>query len=644
MNRLTIIVISVLVVAAIGGGWFYSSFMNRTLVDLSPKGDAKRAAQVEAQNEKAFARPEPKPRQVQAPNPVKNLYFGDLHVHTSLSFDSYLFGNRLTPEEAYRFANGEAIKSAAGETMQLARPLDFVALTDHAETFGLFEGCARDDISAEQRAFCDRFDAPSVSFFLELRNAGEQRPPQRPTELCPDNIETCVEEGKTTWAKIVETADAFYRPGEFTTFAAYEYSPPLQDSGKVHRNVIFRNANVPDQAFSAFDALTTLDLWRSLDRTCTGDCQVLTIPHNMNKMWGIAYSGKTIDGNPYTNEDWALRSRSEPLAEIFQIKGASECALGVGAVDEECAFEQYFPPCEPGQETKCIFPTSMVRDGLKIGLGLERDLGFNPLQFGFIGSTDTHNSSPGDTEEWDYRGASGLFSGPAASRYEGLQKGRPRNVERNPGGLAAVWAPENTREAIFDAMRAKETFATSGPRIALRFFTSWGYGGGILGASDMLAQAYRDGAPMGAVREARASKPQFLVWAMQDPDSAPIQKIQIIKGWIEGDTPKEQVIDIACAGGVQPNSATGRCPESTAGVDLSDCSLIGTGAPELKTVWTDEAYKGAFASFYYVRVLQNPTCRFSTYDALRLGEPPVEGYPATVQERAWSSPIWFQPN
>ncbi len=347
MNRVVVVFAGLAVAAGLGGWWFYSSFMNRSLVDLSEEGEAERAAQVAAQDEDAFDQPPVRPRLTPQETVARNLYFGDLHVHTNLSFDAYLFGTRLSPEDAYRFANGEAVRNSAGEVMQIGRPLDFVALTDHAESFGLFETCALEDVSPDVRSYCDQFDRPSISFFMRLRMEGEQRPPQRPKDLCAEH--DCIGPAKTTWSKIVAAADAHNRPGEFTTFAAYEYSPPLPDRGKLHRNVIFRGSAVPDFAVSAFEAPTVLDLWRSLDDTCVGECDVLTIPHNMNKTWGLAYADVTIDGDPYTRDDWALRRDSEPLAEIMQIKGASECAVGVGTTDEECNFEQYFPPCAEGQ-------------------------------------------------------------------------------------------------------------------------------------------------------------------------------------------------------------------------------------------------------------------------------------------------------
>ena len=230
--------------------------------------------------------------------------------------------------------------------------------------------------------------------------------------------ERCERDARTDWARYIALADAHNEPGVLTAFAAYEYSPTLPDAGKHHRNVLFNGSDLPEQAISSFDANSAIELWRGLEDTCTGDCDFLTIPHNMNKSWGLVYSRYTYDGTEYDEEKWRLRERHEPLAEIYQIKGASECALGVGATDEECAFSQVISPCDPGEETGCAFETGFARQGLKIGLQLEREIGINPLAFGMIGSTDTHNGNPGDVEEWDFRGAvgQGYLSGDPPTR------------------------------------------------------------------------------------------------------------------------------------------------------------------------------------------------------------------------------------
>jgi hypothetical protein len=578
-------------------------------------------------------------------NEQRNLYFGDTHVHTALSFDSYLFGNRVGLDGAYRFARGEAIKLSSGETAQLSSPLDFVVMTDHAESYGLGETCSRDDLNDTQRKFCAQFDTPSRDTFMKLRKAGLKRPPQRTPELCGGEfLAQCLADARTTWRQVVSAADKYNKPGKFSAFAGYEYSPVLPKRGKIHRNVIFRNSTTPDRVISAYDADTVLDLWRGLEAECTDECEFLTIPHNMNKSWGIAYSGRTIDGDAYEDQDWALRGRNEPIAEIFQIKGSSECGYDLGASDEECNFELIVPLCEGEQVAGCSGRTSFAREGLKEGLRLQRRLGYNPLQFGFIGSTDTHASNAGDTVESAWAGSSPLTAN-AAKRFTQAQRD-PSSVRNNPGGLAAVWARENTRDAIFEAMQRRETYATSGTRIKLRFFASWGFERGLLDDPALLKKAYADGVPMGGIlpNPEHGKTPEFMVWAVRDANANRLQRVQMVKAWLEDGESREQVVDIACSDGLSPDPGSGRCPDNGARVDISSCAVsTDKGDDEIKLTWRDPDFKVDQAAIYYVRVLENPSCRWSSYDALALGKEIPPDTPATIRERAWSSPIWYTP-
>jgi hypothetical protein len=597
---------------------------------------------VDRQNEDAFYRPTRKSLELQAANPLNNVYFGDLHVHTNISVDAYLFGNRMDMDTAYRIAKGESEKIRTGEQIELTRPLDFAALTDHAEGFGRLVACDSADLSDAGAKQCEEWATPSLIGFLKMRSNAQQRPMIR--NLSVFNNDPALERNYAaqTWRQVQDAADRHYEPGVFTTFAAYEYSPVLPDRGKHHRNIVFRSMDVPKYAVSAFDAASEIDLWKELEATCEGDCQFLTIPHNMNKTWGLAFSGETIDGVAYTEDDWKLRERSEPIVEMFQIKGNSECSVAFGAGDEECGYEQFFPPCEEGQETSCIYPTSMARDGLQIGLALEDQIGVNPLEFGMIGSTDTHNSNPGDTEEWDFRGATTFGSSPAERRMATENVTGMRN--NNPGGLAAVWAPENTREALFDAMKRKEVYATSGTRIKLRTFAGFDLPASIASNGD-LAAAYKHGVPMGGrlyASDSEAEVVSLFVWALKDPDNAPLAKLQIVKGWIEEGERQEIVYDVAC-GGSEFIPATGKCEANGATVNMTDCSWDNAaGASQLKTLWTDPDFDADEDAFYYVRVVQNPTCRWTTYDSLRLGREPLDDSPATVTEMAWGSPIWVK--
>ena len=607
-----------------------------------------------------------------APNPNQNLYWGELHVHTKESFDATLFGTILGIEDAYRFAKGEVLKAPGGEVMQLSRPLDFVAITDHAEGFGTRTHCGDEGLSLIERGACRLVNTPNPMIFMTLSDAvrGKAEPgdPSEPAGVyqnksreglrhgafptCRSDAgrDRCQRNTKTDWQRYVRLADEFYEPGILTTLIGYEYSPGLPEQGKHHRNVIFRNNNVPERALSSLDVSNAIDLWRGLEADCTGDCDFLTIPHNPNKAWGLMYSRYTWDGKEYGESDWRLRQKREPLTEIFQIKGAQECALGVGATDEECAFEQVFDPCEAGQTAGCAFETSFVRQGLKVGLELERELGFNPMQSGFIAATDSHNSNPGDVEEWDFPGAAGAVTSSAFRRLRPdrpLQPAYKSNIRFNTsGGLAAVWAPENTREAIFDALARRETYATSGPRISVRFYAGWQIDETLLQDPNELAGLTKV-VPMGGVlhrKKPEAGAPKFLVWAMRDYMDAPLQRIQMIKGWIDEDgETHEKVVDIACADNLAVDAETGRCPDNGARVDLTTCAFSADkGAPELKTVWQDPDYDTEQSAFYYVRVLMNPTCRWSTYDAIRLGRAPDTRVPPIIRERAWTSPIWVR--
>ena len=653
--------------------------------DLAQQDDSK----VVAPYLKAYAEPAPEQPTADTMTPGSmatgeaNLYWGELHLHTTESFDASMMGNKLSIEDAYRFAKGDPLVGPGGETMQLSRPLDFVAITDHAEGFGSRTHCDDPNLSLRERATCwlMGMDNPALfSIFVDgARGTAEAGDPSQPAGVyqaelrqpldmsqmptCKggkDVAQRCYDNTYRDWARYVRLADDYYDPGELTTLIAYEFSPGLPDQGKHHRNVIYRSNIVPERAISSFDVPNAIELWKGLEATCDKEdgCDFLTIPHNPNKAWGLTYSRYTWDGQQYGEDDWRLRQKREPLTEIFQIKGSQECALGVGATDEECAFAQVLDPCQPGETTGCAFQTGFVRQGLKVGLELEQELGFNPLQNGFIAATDSHNSNPGDVEEWDYRGSAGSVQSPALRRLrENNPDGKAYKSSlkfNTSGGLAAVWAPGNTREAIFDALARRETYATSGPRIALRFYAGWDIDEAMIDAPELIPHLETHAVPMGRVLpasetvdvnvtgSANVQGPEFFVWAVRDSMDAPLQRIQMVKGWIDqaGQT-HEKVVDIACADGLEVDPTTGRCPDNGAGVDLATCQFsTGSGDTELKTLWRDSDYNPDQRAFYYVRVLMNPTCRWSSFDAIRLGREPDPSVPATIQERAWSSPIW----
>lgn len=666
--------LAIAILLTLGGIWFTLGaplwkVRNATSLATAP-------ADYALQDDSRVAIPAAQPHVAQPYNALKNVYWGELHLHTEASFDAKLFGTSLTVEDAYRFAKGEKLRSPGGELMQLSRPLDFVAITDHAESFGLRTRCGDDDLSFIENLNCWAMETSNVLMFTLIRGlaGGDNNPHENEAPASPGvyqkesrtgmtaaalpicsrgegGVERCYRDSNSDWASYIELADQYYEPGVLTTFAAYEYSPVLPDSGKHHRNVVFNGEGLPEHAISSMDVDNAIDLWRGLEQNCVAPCDFLTIPHNMNKGWGLFYSRYTWNGDDYDEEGWRLRKRREPLAEMYQVKGASECALGVGATDEECAFGQILEPCEQGQKSGCAFESAFARQGLKIGLELDRELGFNPFEFGLIGATDNHNSNPGDAEEWDFVGKIGVINSPAIRRFREVRKQPAYQTTlqfHTSGGIAAIWAEENTRDAIFDGMKRREAYATSGTRMTLRFFAGWGFDEEIVNDPNAIATATAGGVPMGAVlrpNNANNESPTFFAWVGADLMSAPLQRVQVVKGWIDADgATHEKVWDVACSDGLEVDPTTRRCPDNGASVDPSTCEIrAGAGAAELIAAWKDPSYDASQDAFYYVRALQNPTCRWSTYDAIRLGIEPDPRVPASIRERVWSSPIWIDP-
>jgi hypothetical protein len=578
------------------------------------------------------------------PNPLRNAYFGDLHVHTRYSFDAFIFNVRATPDDAYRYAKGEAIDHPLGFPLQLkSGPLDFQAVTDHAVYLGvmrkMFEpGNPLYDlpIAAEVRGETG----------LDVRGAF-QRAAQalRTGELSLDTSGVT----KEAWDDIVAAAERHNQPGVFTTFAGFEYTS-APESQNLHRNVIFRG-EASEMVFSRLDSPNPEDLWRWLDARRAEGREALAIPHNSNGSNGQMFLLETFEGRPFDAVYSELRMRNEPLVEITQVKGTSDTHPLLSPNDEWAEFEIF--PYRIATRLDSDVPGSYVREAYLNGLEIAERDGFNPFRFGLIGASDTHVAA-GPVEEDNYFSKVGVLDGEPKLRGsvpldEPLASGEPyADVYYDlwsASGLAGVWAEENTRESIYDAFRRKETFATTGPRIKVRFFAGNDYPDDLAARADALEVAYAEGVAMGSDLTARAdSAPSFLVWAMRDPRSAPLQRVQVIKGWVEDGEAREQVFDVACSDGGEPDPTTHRCPDNGATVDLSDCSLSqGMGAAELRTTWSDPAFDPAQRALYYVRVLENPTCRWSTWDAIRAGVEPHPDLPKTIQERAWSSPIWSVP-
>ena len=581
----------------------------------------------------------------------RNAYFGDLHIHTRYSFDAFLFGTKTTPDDAYAFARGEPILHPAGFEIQLDRPLDFYAVTDHAFFLGMW--------SAMEQPTHPLHNDPDAQMFLNATTVPERgqsfqklfqflNPNANDGSPLSVHLATDLTDVKSAWSEIKASANRNYEPGKLTTFIAYEYTSAR--GGNLHRNVIYRGDTAPNLPYSRLDSLNPEDLWTWMDAQRAQGFEALAIPHNANGSNGNMFQMTRFDGSAM-DADYAIqRMRNEPLVEITQIKGTSDTHPFLSPNDEWADFEIF--PYQIASWNKSWPRGSYVREAWLNGFKLESDLGENPYLFGVIGASDTHNS--GDVfDESNFVSKVGVLdsdpvnrgSVPAAHR-DGLPAFREvANRFFGSSGIAGVWANENTRESIYDAFRRKETFATTGSRIKVRLFASYEYDDALLKAPDLVASAYANGVSMGAELLAeRRGEPRFLAWASRDPMRAKLQRLQIIKGWLDAGQSQETVYDVACSGGAAVDPETHRCPDNGAAVDLTDCSVTAdSGAAELLTLWRDPDFDPKQRAFYYVRVLENPTCRWSTWDAIRAGTAPRPDLARTIQERAWSSPIWIVP-
>jgi hypothetical protein len=581
----------------------------------------------------------------QAASPERSAYFGDTHIHTMYSFDAFMGNVRSTPDDAYRYAKGEPIDHPDGSKLRISGPpLDFLMVSDHAKYLGVF--AAQLDPEAPYYGHPDAQGLVGEDRSLDGISA-------RLRELATQNPEfmgPAVNE--YAWRKIIDAAERHNDPGTFTTFIGYEYTP-TPGNRHLHRNVIFRGGRVPERPFSSTDSMDPEDLWNWLDRLRAEGVEALAIPHNMNQSDGLAFQEVTFKGDPIDRTYAEKRMRNEPIAEISQQKGTSETHPSLSPNDEWADFQivQYYLNRSASTNPISVFKGGYYRDALKTGLLMQDREGFNPYQLGAIGASDTHLAAGAFEEDrrFSNRANTPVARGSAYPDYEDPNASwdgfwTPREATHGTGGLAGVWADANTRDAIYDAMRRRETFATSGPRIRVRFF-----GGDlpadIAASDDPVAAGYDRGVPMGGMLDAPAAKaPRFLVWAGRDPNGGWLQRAQIIKGWVEDGEAKEAVFDVACSDGLSPDPETHRCPDNGAAVNLTDCSVSrDKGSVSLMTAWTDPDFDSSEQAFYYVRVLENPSCRWSTWDAIRLGIRPNPDVPAIHQERAWSSPIWYQP-
>ena len=614
-----------------------------------------------------------------SPNPDKNAYFGDLHIHTSNSFDAYTFGTLSNPELAYKYAQGESILHPTGYDIKLRRPLDFYAVTDHGVFLGLLPAAADTNSLFSKYEYTKPIHNLNKSIsngFLEAtRRAGLFRNFARKTiEGIDDGMldKNLIDEiQESVWKETIKAADDAYKPGIFTTFAAYEYTSSGDLYNRyLHRNVIFEDTkNLPNKIFTRLDSQNPEPLWGWMNSLRQNGIDSLAIPHNSNLSGGVAFLNEDFNGGPIDNAYTSNRLLNEPLVEITQAKGTSETHPLISKNDEWASFETAVPSRYPANEMKNI-KGAYVRNAYLRGLAIEDKGIINPYKFGLIGSSDSHVGGGSYNEETFFSKIGSLDGTPKlrgsvpfnktygfimSKINQNSMKYVDSNYYLNVGdrliyfgasGLAGVWAEENTRESIFAAFRKKETFATSGPRIKVRFFGGYDLENHSLSDENLIRKAYSLNTPMGGdIYADKQTSPTFLIWAVSDPLGGKLQRSQIIKGWVENGVHNEKVFDVACSDGLKIDPITHRCPDNGADVNINDCSTTpNVGASELKTFWKDPEFNSNINAFYYVRVLENPSCRWSTWDAVRNGEKPRSDIDVTIQERAWSSPIWVKIN
>lgn len=615
-------------------------------------------------------------------NPLKNAYFGDVHVHTALSTDARSFGSLARPAEAYRYAfDGGAINlpvnrgdAVASRSVRIDRPLDFMAVTDHAEFLGEKVLCEEPDGDFAGAEFCDALkegEGRNPKLLTKIFSPF----PSRDEELCGEDGQRCRSAAIGPWQETIEAAEQWNDTSSdcaHTAFIAFEYSS-VRLGSNLHRNVLFRGTAVPERPIGYLDAHREWRLWEILDQQCLSSdtgCDALAIPHNSNisngRMFSVDYPGTGSEAEQAQRA--LLRMKLEPVVEIMQHKGDSECRNGLSGVlgdaDELCDFEKFedlaftavagSPDADdcyegpladyvPHKGPNCLTRTSYVRYALIEGLKEEARIGVNPFKFGLSAASDTHNATGGGVAEKEFPGHLGWGDGTATRRVS-YDSTIPGNASNNPGGLIGVWAEENSREALFDTIRNKEVFGTSGPRIKPRFFGGWQYDEALCADPELLSRAYAGGVTMGNDLPAKtAQAPTFIAAAVSDPGTAaapgtPLQRLQVIKGWYDdaGDH-HQRIFDVAGD------------PDNGASVDLDNCATTGTGFEQLCSVWSDPEFDPQQSAVYYMRAVENPSCRYSTWQCNSMSAEDRPDYcedprvPKTIQERAWSSPIWYTP-
>jgi len=602
-------------------------------------------------NAKKVAEAEAQVRLAEYPQQV---LWGDTHLHTDNSIDAFGFGTRLGPDAALRFARGDMVTATTGIEAQLARPLDFLVIADHSDALGstkrLYDApriAIQDETLLRWHDMMHESPKQSQLAIAELITAASNG--TLPETLTDPEVQE--ENNRTVWTEHLATLDKYYEPGKFTPIAGYEWTL-MPGGNNLHRVVMYRDGyertsqTLPAPALDS-EINSLFDHMDAYEKATGG--KVLAIPHNSNLSNGLMFEMTQADGGPMTAETARRRAMREPVVEATQIKGDSESHPFLSPNDEFASFGDV--GWELGNlsltqdKEKSMFAGEYLREALKRGLSIEQQTGVNPYKFGMIGSTDSHTSLATADED-------NFFGKHTGNEPNAERANAPQNLGTRvgrfgwnylAGGYAAVWAKANTRAEIFDAMMRREVYATTGPRMTVRFFGGFDFEGTDF-AGDWVAQAYANGVPMGGDLEASGAAPQFIVSALKDPDGAHLDRIQIVKGWISADgTMQEKVFDVIWSDQNVRRKVGGKVPAVGNSVDISKATYTNDiGVAELQTVWTDPEYRDGQNAFYYVRVLEIPTPRWVLFDAIRFGielsEDAMKN--AVAQERGYTSPIW----
>lgn len=593
-------------------------------------------------------------------NPLRDAYYGDLHLHTNYSFDVNITRASLTPNEAYQFARGEPVNFLGEEIKRSTPLLDFLAVTDHSENIGVLNTLDDPNSPLSQSGFGQQVRKEGLKFFgrILLRLFDGVGYLSNVADVKPEVVNSATQ---AAWRREIEAANRNYQPGKFTTFIGYEWTsqPGMQN---LHRCVIFEGNDAPNP-FSATDSQRPEDLWNYLEQIRKQGYEAIAIPHNANASNGLMFDWMDSNGRSIDQAYAERRSAHEPLFEIVQEKGQSETHPILSPNDEFADFEimDFLQGSRKGHSTH--LEGSYIRDALGRGMEIaQRTGGVDPFKYGFVGDSDLHNgmseSSESASAETNIKASALKKSERFKAFSEGVEEEAKVSLPADAAsfigeydlgspGLTGVWAESNTRESIFAALRRKETFATSGTRLKFRFFGSWAYRTNLLKMTDWLKAAYRGGVPMGGdlpPSPVGRRAPRFAIWAVKDPDGGNLDRLQIVKVWLAGGKHVEKIYDVALSNGREVDLMTDKAPAVGNTVDLRSAKYTNTiGATELSAVWQDPQFDSRAPAVYYLRVLEIPTPRWSTIASVERGQSLQAKVPATIQERGWSSPIWYTP-